>query len=262
MFFFKKKCVGIYRTHKHMSFDLSIKELSTDKSKIPQRVLMEKNIIPRHPSSVLFNGSSGSGKSTLLINLLTRKEFLGGYFSQIYLFSPTGITDDLFKHLKIKKSNIFMDMNPKDLEKIMNKQEEIIKDKGIDGAPRILVIFEDVQGNALFMKSKPFLRSFIANRHFGMSTWLCGQSFTKTPRACRMQANNIFYFRGGGSEKEMMIKEFCPAGLSNKEFKDMIDYTTKKKYSFMHINMRCPQDDRYRQNLDTILNTTPEDDLY
>jgi len=204
---------------------------------------------------VLFNGTSGSGKSTLLLNLLTRKEFLADYFNKIYLFSPTGAADDLFKHLKIKKENIYMDMNPDDLQKIMDTQEKLIAQKGVDKAPRLLIIFEDVQGNAKFMKSKPFLRSFIANRHFGLSTWLCGQSFTRTPRPCRMQANNIFYFRGGGGEKDLMVKEFCPSGMSQRDFSQLIDYATRDKYAFMHINMRCASDERYRQNLDVILKT-------
>ena len=233
--------------------DLSIRKLETVKDKIPQRMLMKKNIIPRHPSSVLFNGSSGSGKSTLLLNLLTRKEFLGGYFHKTYLFSPTGDTDDLFKTLKINKKDVYTELKEEDLQKILDTQERVIRRKGIDKAKRVLIIFEDVQGDKLFMKSKAFLRAFIANRHFGVSSWLCGQSFTKTPRACRLQANNIFYFKGGGSELKMICDEFCPGGLSGKEFRAMVNQATKKKYSFLHINMRVHQDERYRENLDQIL---------
>jgi len=185
--------------------------------------------------------------------MLTRKEFLGGYFHQIYLFSPTGGTDDLYKALKIPKKNIFTELDPKDLKKIMDKQEKVIKKKGIAKAKRVLVIFEDVQGNRDFMKSKAFLRAFIANRHFGMSSWLCGQSFTKTPRACRLQANNIFYFKGGGSELQMIADEFCPGGMSKKDFAQMINHVTQERYSFLHINMRVHQSERYRQNLGHIM---------
>jgi hypothetical protein len=233
--------------------DLSIKPLKTAKSKIPQRLLMEKDIIPRHPSSVIFNGSSGSGKSTLLLNLLTRPEMFRGYFNAIYLFSPTGDSDDLFKHLKLNKKNIFTDMNPDDLADILEKQRAIIKKKGIDKAPRILFIFEDVQGSKKFMNSKPFTEAFIANRHFGASTWLCGQSFTQTPRRCRLQANNIFYFRGSGSESDLMIKEYCPPGMRKRNFEQMLDDATKEPYTFMHINKRAPHAIRYRSNLDQII---------
>jgi len=235
--------------------DLSIKPLKTSKDKIPQRTLQEMNIIPRHPSSVLFNGCSGSGKTVLLLNLLTRPEFLKDYFHEIHLFSPTGGTDDLFEHLKIPKKNIHTTMRPKDLQKILDKREEQIDKRGIDKVKRVLLIFEDVQSSKVFMKSKPFLSAFIANRHFGVSSWLCGQSFTKTPRACRLQANNIFYFRGSGSEMKLIMDEFCPAGYSKKEFADIIDDATKDPYSFMHINMRV-RDTRYRKNLDEIIDLT------
>lgn len=236
-----------------MNFDLSIKPLETAKNKIPQRTLMEADVIPRHPSSVLFNGSSGSGKSTLLLNLLTRPEFYRGYFNKIYLFSPTGGSDDLFKHLKLKKDHIFSDMNPKDLRKILDDQYAIIEKRGIDKSPRVLLIFEDVQGSKKFMNSKAFTESFIANRHFGVSTWLCGQSFTQTPRKCRLQANNIFYFRGSGSEADLITQEFCPPGSNKKEFSRILDSATRKRYTFMHINKRAPHEVRYRSNLDRII---------
>ena len=234
-------------------FNLKIEPLETAKTKIPQRPLMKADIIPRHPSSCLFNGSSGSGKSTLLLNLLTRKNMLGGYFNDIYLFSPTGGSDDLFKHLKIKKSNIITDIEPARLQSILDKQERTIEEKGIEKARRVLIIFEDIQGNAQFMRSKPFLRSFIANRHFGISTWLCGQSFTKTPRACRLQANNIFYFPGSGSEKQLICDEFAPPNMSKREFEELLNYATGEKYSFLHINMRVHPETRYRRNLDEVL---------
>lgn len=235
--------------------DLKIKKMPTAKNKIPQRVLMEKNIIPRHPSSVLFNGSSGSGKSTLLVNLLTRKEFLKDYFDKIFLIAPTGGSDDMFDHIKIKKENVITDMKnaPDFIQKLLNEQTEIIKSKKIHKAPKILIIYEDIQSCGRFMKSKVFLESFIANRHYGLSTWLCGQSFTKTPRACRLQANNIFYFRGGGSENSLIIDEFCPAGKTKKEFAKLIDTATEEPYSFLHINKRVANKERYRKNLDEII---------
>lgn len=234
---------------------LAIEPLETVKSKIPQRALMKADIIPRHPSACIFNGSSGSGKSTLLLNLLTKRNMLGGYFKDIYLFSPTGGSDDLFEHLQLKDDHVFIDMDERKLQKILDDREKLIKAKGADKVPRVLVIFEDVQGDAKFMRSKAFLRSFIANRHFGISTWLCGQSFTKTPRACRLQANNLFYFAGSGSERALIIEEFCPPNLSRREFEEMLTYATGTKYHFMHINMRVHHTKRYRHNLDEVLVT-------
>lgn len=237
--------------------DLKIRKMPTAKHKIPQRPLMEADVIPRHPSSVIFNGSSNSGKTTLLMNLLTRPEFHAGYFDTIHLFSPTGGSDDLFKKLKIPKKNIHIDMDPAKLEKIMEKQNHIIETRGIEKAPKLLLIYEDVQGNAKFMSTKAFLRSFIANRHFGMSTWLCGQSFTRTPRACRLQANHIFYFKGSGSEMDLLAAEFAPPGMKKKKFMLLLEQGTRDPYDFIHINMRAPHAERYRRNLDRIIEWSP-----
>ena len=238
---------------KNCPYDLTIKGMPTAKSKIPQRLLMEKKIIPQHPASVVFNGSSGSGKTNLLISLLTTDYYFKDYFDYIFLFSPTGASDDMFEHLKLNPENIFVDLDPDDLSKIMEKQKNIIDKKGIEKAPKILVIFEDCQANNKFMKSKPFLKAFIANRHYGMSTWLCGQSFTRTPRACRLQANNIFFFKGSGGEHELMAKEFTPPGLKKKQFLALIDEATTGDYSFLHINMKSPHKERYRKNIDEII---------
>jgi hypothetical protein len=148
-----------------------------------------------------------------------------------------------------------MDMSVEDLEDIMEEQREEIEEKKgkLHKCKKILIIFEDVQGNAKFMRSKPFLKCFIANRHYGLSTWLCGQAFNRTPRACRLQANNLFVFRGSGSEMETLSDEFCPPGMNKKKFMQLIDEATKDKYSFLHINMRVPHEERYRKNLDEIL---------
>jgi hypothetical protein len=238
--------------------DLSIKAIQTKKSKIKSRPLMDNKVIPKGISSVIFNGRSGSGKSTLLINLLTRREFFGppgkgNYFDDIYLFSPTGASDDMFDQLKLNKRNIFLKPKASDLQDILNKQRKKITAKGVDKAPRILVILEDCQSCKRFLASEAVKSAFIANRHYNMSTWICGQSYTLTPRACRLQANNIFYFKGSGSEKEKMVEEYLPSGLTKKEFASLIDHATSDRHSFLHINMTSDESTRYRKNLNTIL---------
>ena len=233
--------------------DLTIKKLQTAKHKIKQRVLMEKDIIPRHPSSVIFNGSSGSGKTTLLVTLLTQPQFFGGYFDEIHMFSPTGGSDDLFERLELDEEHMHTEMDASALKKIMDEQKAEVDEKGVENAPKLLMIFEDVQGDAAFMRSPAFKRSFLANRHFGMSTWLCGQSFTLTPRNARLQANNLFYFKGSGSEMEQIAEEYTPPGMRARDFEAMLQQGTAEPYSFIHINQRVPHAERYRKNLDTIM---------
>jgi len=244
---------------------LEIIEFKSNKSKIPQRQLMELDIIPRHPSSMIMNGKSGSGKSTLLLNLCCMPQFYGPtqpdgrqrYHDLIFIFSPTATQDDLPEYLNLEEKYIITENFESRLEHIINTQRQIIEKKKIENSPKILIIFDDIQSQDSFMRSGSFLKCFIQNRHYNISTILCSQSFTRTPRACRLQASSIFFFQGSASEIELLVEEFCPPGMTKKQFMEMVRYTTtgggSGKHSFMHINMKVPIEHRYRKNLNTIL---------
>ena len=103
------------------------------------------------------------------------------------------------------------------------------------------------------MNSEFFTQCYIQNRHIGISTWVCTQSFNKIPRVCRMQANNLFIFAGSGSETEILTAEFCPTHTSKKQFEGLIKHATNERFNFLHICMRAPPEERFRRNLDTIL---------
>jgi hypothetical protein len=55
------------------------------------------------------------------------------------------------------------------------------------------------------------------------------------------------------SEMELLVEEFTPPGMSKKNFMAMVQHATKEKHNFLHINMKVPFEERYRKNLDTIL---------
>lgn len=240
---------------------LKIVGYPTNKNKIPQRPTMAEDIIPRHPSSVIFNGKSNSGKSNLLVNLISRPEFFGKdekgkpYFDLTFLFSPTADAgDDLVRYLEIPQKRIFTDLNVSTLDNIIKTQKDLIKDKGdLLKAPKILIIMDDCQSDKTFLKSKSVVQCFIQGRHINISTWLCGQSWTRTERVCRLQANNIFFFPASGSETKLLVEEFSPPRYSNKEFEELVNYATSDKFNFLHINMRKHFDERYRKNLDEML---------
>lgn len=245
---------------------LSIIGYPTNKSKIKQRPTMKENIIPSHASSCIFNGKSGSGKSMLLVNLMSRPEFYGpdlrtargkkglGYFDIVVLFSPTANGgDDLVRFLKLPESRIFTEFDQTILDNIISTQKQIISSKGLEKSPKILIIMEDIQSDTKFMNSKAFLKCFIMCRHLNISTFLLGQSWTKTPRAARLQANNIFYFPGSLSEEKLLAQEFTPPKMTERQFRDLIGYATDGPHSFLHINMRGPMRERFRKKLDEIL---------
>ena len=241
---------------------LKIVKYDSNKHKIKQRKFMEDNIIPQHASAVVFCGRSGSGKSNLLVNLAERPEFYGktkkdnpktGYFDLVFMFSPTCHHDDLPKYLDIPPNRMYDRNFEGPLQHIIKTQKDIIEKKGLDKAPKLLIIFDDIISQKKFMNSEFFTQMYIQNRHLGISTWVCTQSFNKIPRVCRLQANNLFIFAGSGSETEILCQEFCPPHTNKKQFENLIKYATNERFNFLHINMRCPPEERYRKNLDTIL---------
>ena len=258
-----KKKEDIPKEARGGSSGLKIVPYKTNKHKIKQRPLMKQGVIPIHPSSVIFNGRSGSGKSNLMVNLLTRPEFYGKtspddpkshYFDLIFLFSPTAHNgDDLVRYLELPDKRIFTDFDLNALNNIISTQESLIKQKGLLKSPKILLLLDDIQSDAKFLRSKEILKVFIQNRHLNISTWLCGQSFKLSPRACRLQANNLFFYPGSGSEMQILADEFCPPKMNKKEFLALANHATNEMYQFLHVNMREPPKTRFRKNLDTIL---------
>lgn len=252
---------------------IKICALKTTKAKIAQRPNMDIGLIPKHPASVLFNGRSGSGKTTLCINLLVNPEFYGAnpksrdrsrrkhYFDEIYLFSPTaGSRDDLVVHLlaatPLTKDRIHNEFDSDLMEEIIDKQNRSIDEfNDISKSKKVLILLDDIQADRKFLNSKIIKKIFLMNRHSNISTWLMGQSFTLTPRACRLQANNLFIYRPSGSEEEILCREFRPrGGKEGKElFIKMLRAATKKPYGFLHINMSRPCNKIFSSGLEDIM---------
>jgi hypothetical protein len=234
---------------------LKITPIATSKDKIKQPELAEQNVIPRICSAIILNGSTSSGKTTLLANLLTKKQFYKGWFDRIFLISPTGHTDDIQKYLELPEEDIIDDLGsaPEFIQALMDSQRDQIKKLGNDKAPQYCIIFEDCIGDTLLMATPQFIKCFIACRHYNFTTVISSQAFNVVPRRCRLQAMNVFFFKGSNSEVEVLSEEYCPPGYDKKQFMAMISWATAEDYAFLHINKRVPFKDRYRRNLDEII---------
>ena len=244
---------------------LAIVPLKTNKSKIKQNSYMDQNIVPKHPSSIMFCGKSGAGKTMLLLNLLKNKEMFGGYFDMIFLFSETAREggDDLYKvhcgknsNCHIPEEHIFQPDKEglSQLDHLIKTQKKIILDRGLDHSPKILVLFDDIAHSRKFLASRQYLLLHIANRHLNISTFSLTQSYVKIPRSCRAQVSAVAFFNGGtNTERLRLSEEHTPSKWTEKEFMELINHATAKKFDFLFINKHAEMADRYRKNLDTIL---------
>jgi hypothetical protein len=237
--------------------DLKIRKRKSRKDQIKQPDLSEQDIIPRLGTSTILNGQTGSGKTNLLLNLVTESRFLGDAFDQRYLFSPTAEGDDMQKELKVPKNHVFIDLKkaPKIIGMLDKTQTESVKKVGPVKAKQVANFFDDFISYPEFCRSPEFIQAFIAGRHKNFTNFACTQSWTKVPRACRLQAKNIFFFEGSQSEVELLAEEFTPARLSKRDFMAMVQWATSEPFAFLYINMSVTAETRFRKNLDHVIDT-------
>lgn len=230
-----------------------IKRIETEKDDIEHPLSAEEGIIPKLCTSMLFVGKSGSGKSTLLANMLMNKHFYNKHksFKHIFLISPTGLSDDIQKSLKLPESHVVTDLEVAIpfLEKIYEHQSESVEKNGAKNTPQICVIFDDVVSNVKFMNSAIFIRTFVANRHSNITVMLCTQHFKRVPRIARLQSNTLYFFALSNSEIDLLVEEFAPPGMHKQDFKFMVDVALRKPYDFLCINMKKPWASRFSRGL-------------
>lgn len=219
-----------------------------------------KNIIPSHPSRVLFSGSSNSGKTNLMISLLTNKKFgLKYFYNVIFLFSPTCGNDPIYRNIIgdiIPVDNIFTEPNEEILNSIIDTQQNIITKIGRKNAPSTLIIFDDCISDDI-IKSPSFKTLFFKGRHLGISVWSCLQYFMSLSKSLRQNITNFFILKPMRSELKAIIDDLCPSNLSLKEFEDVINLCTtpryKGEYPFMHYDRTKPNNECFRRNLTTLI---------
>jgi len=241
-----------------MSNKYDIVPIETEKTNIPQKAASKLNILPKFPFSCCISGRSGSGKTQLLLNILTRDDLMGNYFHKILVFSPTaGDLDDTYASLKIPKENFIKKFDSSILETILNNRKAQIKKDGIEKVgktDRVLLIFDDCIAERKFLESKENLMMFTLLRHYLCSVCILSQSFKKIPRSIRINANFTCIFPSLESEINVMLEEICPAGVTKKEFREIINYCTSGRFDFMTINNHAEPKDRIRKNLHEIMN--------
>jgi hypothetical protein len=266
---------------------LLIKKLESSKEKVYKSGIMKAKVLPEHPFRAVVSGSSGSGKTQLILNLLTNKHYYKDYFDIIFVLSPTaGELDDTYDAIKpkTKKENgkepsakqlataikkpqketkvVFINqVKPEKLKKIMDINEQLIKSKGVENSPKLLLLYDDVVSDKKLMADGVFRHTFIASRHYNASVIICTQKYNEVPRVCRLQASAIMYFKGTESENGRIIDEFCPPSYNKKEFTQILHEATKEKYSFLFINCHDDIRTRYRKCLHSIIVLTKHNEL-
>jgi hypothetical protein len=239
-----------------MSNPLTVSVARTGKMNMIQPASVESNILPKLPFRLLVCGESGSGKSNAVIHLLNSPALLKGVFHHIYYF--TGSNDDSFTtNVKIESENIIEDFDEAKLQDILDKQLGRIEKMGYGPASKkhnTVIIFDDILSRPKFLKSNILLKMVAESRHYLVSIILNTQSYTKIPRALRINCSGLILFPSSRGEMEVFATENCLANMSFRDFLGLVEHCTKKRYSFAFINKNALPQDKLRCNFDTIIN--------
>jgi len=227
------------------------------KDAIKQPILSEKNIIPRLLTSCIIVGRSGSGKSVLTSALLNGKTMLGDAFDLVVLISPTASTDDVQMSFPVTSEECVVDdlkKAPEFLDGLMGVQKKKIQEFGADQAPLVCVIFDDCAGDTKFLNCKEFTACFTRSRHYNFTVFCLTQQYKNIPKRCRLQCNNLMFFKSPDTESEAVCDDHTPPNYSKNKFMELIHWATHEKHSFLYINMKEPFETRYRRNFSEIIN--------
>ena len=206
-------------------------------------------------------GPSKSGKSVLWQSMI-----LDGYmdcFSRIFIFTPSGLVDDSLKPIKEyitkklkhdeKKEGpyIFEDLDPKQIQAILKKQEKIhdmLKNKvytdkefkGKKWLPQILIVISDHADNprAVHRAGGILETLFVRSRHFGVSCWCDSQALKLLSPSVRLNLAGMAIFRlRSMHDLSSFLDEYSALGVDKKLLLEIYRAATREQFSFLYVNM-------------------------
>lgn len=234
---------------------LTIKVAKTSKVGLKQPSACADGILPKLHCSYLVVGRSGSGKSNVVIHMLKSKELLYGAFNYIFYF--VGSPDDSFiENIEIPKENIIKNFDENKINEIIEKNKSIIERVGYAKASKtnnVLFVFDDILSQPQFLKSKTILKLCTECRHYLVSCIFNTQSYTKVPRAIRINCRGIIFFPSSQGEMVVFADEQCLPNMKKRDFLKLVEHCTSEQYQFAFLNLDAPPSDRLRKNLDKVI---------
>lgn len=225
----------------------------------------------------LIVGSKGSGKTTQLLSMLRSKNIYRKHFNQIFLISPTAGTGHDPKMLKLveeldQDGHFFTECNDENYQTILDMIEENnneLKEKKKEydekktSRPtekkkssfeyRNLLILDDCLASMPRNGEKGNLlnKIIIACRHLHTNIILLVQKYNSIPTLIRSNVDYIsFYPSHSRQEIQTLINDLS---IDEKLFKQLLDFATAEKYSFLHINLLHSNKPLFFKKFDRIL---------
>ena len=214
-----------------------LKIVSMDKNEKTLKKIRDLNpLLPKPPFRMAVVGCSNSGKTTMICNLFSRN-FYGKFFKRdhIFVFSPTANLDDKLKEC-IPSNNFHDEFDPDIIEEIYLEQDSIKKHYGKKKLDHILIILDDMVGDAS-LKANSIISKFMhKTRHYNVSYIFSVQKYNALSRIVRNNSDVMMIFRCSNfGEIDTIADE--NANKSNKnDFKNMLLDIFLESYQFLLID--------------------------
>ena len=207
--------------------------------------------LPKPPLSMLCVASRRSRKSTVIVNLV--QQVYAKAFSEVILLSDTIATDKTYAPLSkldnvtchdIKKRPIDNEL----LQMIWERQSErFAKDRKND----LLIVFDDL-GTKMKSKDMRAMMNKIAqmSRHVGISYKNIVQSILNVTSEVISNSTEFIIFRLDNRSLTRVSETLATAEKDRKDLADYLKRNTKKKFSWVLINMQAEEDEHVFQVYD------------
>lgn len=167
---------------------------------------------------------------------------------------------------KIPEENYYHQYTDEDLDTILRRQDALIValkkyDKPKYLADRILLIFDDLVGSALFSNKKDNLfKGFNSrHRHYSASVIMVSQGYKEIPKTVRSNWTALVIFAISNDKETSVIYEENTMNLKFKDWMAIFNHCISEPYGFMYLNAKSPPGYRIMKNFDKFIQYKSED---
>lgn len=161
---------------------------------------------------------------------------------------------------QIPEECFFDDYNEDRFQAIMEEQMQMIRLLKKHGKPkylanRILIVFDDLVGSALFSGSRGsyFKGVNTRHRHYSASFLMVSQGYKEIPKTIRSNWTCLIVFDIGNEREVQVIYEEYAMGLNSQDWLELYKHATEADHSFLFINFQKQKRLRMMKNFETVL---------
>ena len=149
--------------------------------------------------------------------------------------------DERIRRLEKKLCPISYDGDSSDEEEVKKERKEKYQ------SPEYIILLDDLSSE---LKSKSLVSLLKKNRHFKAKIIVSSQYLNDMLPESRKQQDYFLIFRGQPKKKLEEIRRDADVGLDEDEFREVYNFATEEKYSFLYVDTN---NNSYRRNFNYLI---------